>query len=764
MIHALRRILDAVSAQTSFEEALQVLVTLVKGIMGADVASVFLYDEDKGDYVLMASDGLRPESVGKTRLRVNEGLVGLVGQREEPINLAIAADHPRFFYIPSTGEEAFRSFLSVPLIERKKVLGVLVAQRKEASKFSAADERFLITLAAQIAGVIVSSEARSAVFSRQQSSGIRSKSRFHGTGAVGGVALGKAFVVGYKTSFQQVEERRVDSLQQEIQAFDAACHAVRQDINQLRAQVCSQLKSSDLVLFDVYINMLEDDAFVGKVYDGIQGGSWAAGSLKRVVESSVASFRAMEDEYFRARASDIEDLGLRLLSQLLKVNVDIPEIQEPVILIGEDVSATMLLEWPRHQLAGVISLQGTSNSHMAIIARAIELPAVIGIKDLPLQLLHGQQLILDGFRGEVIVNPSEVSRQAYHKFLQQEQRVLEDIDAEQDQPAKTACGVDITVLANTGLLSDAKLALRRGARGVGLLRTEVGFMSFDAFPSEAEQVELYREHLEAFAPHPVSMRTLDIGGDKALPYYPIHETNPFLGWRGIRVTLDHPDIFMVQIRAMLKASIGLNNLRILLPMISGVEEVDEALRLIHRALAELHEEGFKVRMPKIGVMLEVPAAVIMARTLADRVDFLSVGTNDLVQYLLAVDRNNPRVANLYQAFHPAVIHTLSNLAQELNNFNIDLSVCGEIASDPVLAALLVGMGYRSLSMSAAALLRVKWVLRRLTLDDMEELVELAKASETSSDCKTAVLARMQALGIGEVVAQGMSDAREMVAS
>jgi phosphotransferase system enzyme I (PtsP) len=271
-------------------------------------------------------------------------------------------------------------------------------------------------------------------------------------------------------------------------------------------------------------------------------------------------------------------------------------------------------------------------------------------------------------------------------------------------------------------MTDVIRSLHQGAEGVGLYRTEVPFMINERFPSEYEQMVCYREQLEAFAPRQVTMRTLDIGGDKALSYFPITEENPFLGWRGIRVTLDHPEIFLVQMRAMLKASEGLNNLRIMLPMISNVNEVEEALHLIYREYHEVRMEGFDISMPQVGVMIEVPAAVYQVRELAERVDFLSVGSNDLTQYLLAVDRNNPRVASLYHLFHPAVLQALHSIARDARATGTQLSICGELAGNPAGAILLMAMGYDALSMNASNLLKVKSVIRGIDLDWAKKLL------------------------------------------
>jgi phosphotransferase system enzyme I (PtsP) len=303
-----------------------------------------------------------------------------------------------------------------------------------------------------------------------------------------------------------------------------------------------------------------------------------------------------------------------------------------------------------------------------------------------------------------------------------------------DIPCVTPDGTALSLWMNTGLRQDIAIALKSSAEGVGLYRTEIPFLMRSSFPTEDEQTVIYREQLQAFAPQPVTMRTLDIGGDKDLPYFPIEEENPFLGWRGIRISLDHPEIFLAQIRAMLRASEGLNNLRIMLPMISSVEELDRALELIDRAYDELlQEEGYSIERPAVGAMIEVPAAVYQVKELGRRVDFLSVGTNDLTQYLLAVDRNNPRVANLYQAMHPSVLRALKIIHEQALSVNCQVSVCGEVAGDPLGAVVLLGLGYENLSMSANSLLKVKSMLNQVSKSEARSLARRAlRMSDASS--------------------------------
>jgi phosphotransferase system enzyme I (PtsP) len=355
----------------------------------------------------------------------------------------------------------------------------------------------------------------------------------------------------------------------------------------------------------------------------------------------------------------------------------------------------------------------------------------MGVVDLPSNQLDGKEVILDGYNGQVISNPSKELRTRYLETIKEQEQLIKGLSGLKDLPCETADKHRVHLWVNTGLMSDVMQSLDQGAEGIGLFRTEVPFLLSERFPSEHEQAQIYREQLEAFSPKPVTMRTLDVGGDKALPYFPIAEANPFLGWRGIRVTLDHPEIFMAQVRAMLRASVGLENLQIMLPMISNVNEVSSAIQLIKKAFRELLQEGHEVKFPPIGVMIEVPAAVYQTRALAKMVDFISVGSNDLTQYLLAVDRNNPRVASLYSAFHPAVLSALQHVVKQAQLESKPVSICGEMAGDPGAAVLLVAMGFDVLSMNAATLLKVKSVIRSVTheaaLDLLEQVMHLDDA-------------------------------------
>ncbi len=727
MLSSLRTIVQEVNSARSLPQVLTIIVKEVRAAMQAGVCSVYLFDETDQRYVLMATEGLREESIGKVRLAMREGLVGLVAAKEEPLNLEDADQHPNFAYFEETGEAPFHSFLGVPIIHHRKVLGVLVLQQQTQRRFASEEEAFVVTVCAQLSGAIAHAEATGAL--RKLASAGRGKSReatFRGIPSSPGVGIGRVVLVASHTDLASVPERFTQNAPAEVETFRKALAAAKKDMRNLGNGLEDKLSSEELALFDVYIRMLDDSSLGGEVIAAITAGQTAQSAWSSVILKHVRTFRQMEDPYLRERAADVNDLGKRVLGYLQTSRKKEQPIPRRVVLVGEDLSATALADIPVNRLVGIISLRGSSNSHMAIVGRALGIPTVMGAIDLPWAELDGQELIVDGFTGDVISSATRTLRRSYLQRQREEKILNQDLEKLRDVPCVTPDGFGFSLWVNTGLRQDTVMSLRSGAAAVGLFRTEMPFLMRSSFPTEDEQVVIYREQLEAFAPRPVTMRTLDIGGDKDLPYFPIEEENPFLGWRGIRISLDHPEIFLVQIRALLRASQGSNNLRIMLPMISNLPELDQALKLIDRAYGELtQEEGYQIKRPPLGAMIEVPAAVYQVKEIARRVDFLSVGTNDLTQYLLAVDRNNQRVAGLYHTLHPAVLRALKAIYDQASSVNCQLSVCGEMAGDPLSAVVLLGMGYENLSMSASSLLRVKSMLLNTSRKEAASIVKRA---------------------------------------
>ncbi len=753
MLNTLRRIIQEVTTARDLNQALEVIVLRVKKAMAVDVCSVYMTDKVQNENVLMASDGLNDEAVGMVRLKKNQGLIGLVGEREELVNLDDAPMHPRYQYFPESGEERYHAFLGVPIIHHRQLQGVLVVQRHGKKYFSEDEVTFLVTIAAQLAGAIAHAEASGGI------DGLRSRSQsaapLQGQPGAPGVAIGTAVVNFTSTNLEVIPDRVADDVKAEVSLFKKAVKDVRKDIQSMLKRMTEVLPAEERALFDAYLLMLEGPGISDEVIQRIKQGNWAAGALRETIAEHMRAFDAMEDDYLRERAEDVRDLGRRILEKLRSQEPPKPK-KFPIrtVLVGDEITASMLAEVPVKRLAGVVSRRGSQTSHVAILARAMGVSAVMGVDKLPVNHIDGRSIIVDGYTGRIFIDPSSTVRGEFKHLLREEAELSKELLELREKPAITPDNVGIPLYINSGLLADVKPSLKSGAEGIGLYRTEFPFMIRDSFPSEDEQCKIYRQVLKAFSPAPVTLRTLDIGGDKMLPYFPIEEDNPFLGWRGIRISLDHPEIFLVQLRAMLRASVGLSNMNLLLPMINSVAEVDEALRLLRRAYQELIDVGVSINMPHVGVMIEVPSAVYQVRELARRVNFISVGTNDLIQYLLAVDRNNARVADLYDSLHPAVLRALQQIVEGAKDEKTPVSVCGEMAGDPAAVILLLGMGVNNLSMSAANLPRVKWVIRTFTRRKARMLLKEALTFEYAHLVRHFLNAALEDAGLGGLVRAG----------
>ena len=723
MLAELRIIVQRVNSASDLLSALDITVSCVRETLKTQVCSVYLYDSDIDGYMLMASQGLKEQAVRQVSLQADEGLVGLVAKNAEPLNLKDASTHPSYFYLKETGEEIFNAFLGVPIIHHRKVLGVLVVQNEEVRRFDEGEEAFLVTLSAQLAGVIAHAEATGAMAGLSPSGQKLTDTVFQGISGSPGVAIGDAVVIFPQADLSQVPERQVNDIEMEIEFFQECLKSVQQDMTTLGSKLGNKIAEEELQLFNVYARMLDDDVLGNEVIERIRLGSWAQGALAFVARKHIRAFEAIEDDYLRDRSADIKDLFSRVLLYLQKKKPFTPKYANNAILVSNELTPSMIADVPLSNLKGLVSIKGAGNSHVAILARTMGIPTVMGVTDLPLHLVDGKKIVLDGNKGNVISNPTELLLKDYTEAIIEQDQFIAGLEDLKDFPCETKDKHKVHLWINTGLMSDTIHSVDRCVEGVGLFRTEVPFILSERFPSEKEQTLIYRQQLESFAPNLVTMRTLDVGGDKDLPYFPIKEANPFLGWRGIRVTLDHPEIFISQIRAMLRASYKLENLQIMLPMISNVGEVNAAIELIKRAHRELRQEGLSIKFPPIGVMIELPAAVYQARALAKLVDFISVGSNDLTQYLLAVDRNNPRVAALYSAFHPAVLGSLNYIVKEVKLVRKPISICGEMAGDPGAAVLLMAMGFDILSMNSAALLKVKSVIRSITYLSARDLLD-----------------------------------------
>ncbi len=752
IFNALKTIIQAVNDASDLTEALNIVVQATRKALKADVVSVYYREIQSGELILMATDGLNANAIGKIRFPPNKGLVSLVMNQAEPINIADAHVHPNYCYVQETDEISFHGFLGIPIIHQRQTLGVLVVRHKQKKRFSSAQETFLITLAAQLAGAI-SYASQKGELSHWLSSVEGQSFSMQGLSGSPGYAIASAHIVIATANLDAVPDSNISNTQieSEIKSLEHAITQVELEYRQLSERMSDVLPKEELALFEVFILMLRSESLIDSIKNRIHAGQWAQAALRDTIAEHVKQFEQMEDAYFRERAVDIKDLGRRILLHLQMQQPSVNSISEPVILAGEEVYVSHLSDIPVHLLAGIVAMRGATSSHIAILARALGIPCIMGVDNLPLQRIKGETLLLDGYSGQLFIRPSHQIHQEYLQLIDADKKLNENLNKLINKPSHTLDDVHIPLYVNTGLLSDIGPSLKSGAEGVGLYRTEIPFLLHDGFPSEDEQVKIYQQVLKSFSPRPVTFRTLDIGGDKSLPYFPITEDNPFLGWRGIRIMLDHPEIFITQIRAILRANLTTSNLKLMLPMISDISEVDTTLELIRKSYDELSEDFKDLPYPEIGIMIEVPSAIYQIPAIAKRVDFFSIGSNDLTQYLLAVDRNNKQVADLYNSLHPSVLMAIKQIVDQAHQYNKPVSVCGEMAGDPVSALALLGLNVDSMSMSASSLLKVKSLIRSFSRQQANELSLQALKMESSQQIQKLFNDAIISAGHGDLV-------------
>ncbi|NOH48812.1 phosphoenolpyruvate--protein phosphotransferase [Vibrio rotiferianus] len=717
MLSQLREIVEKVSRVDDLHLALDILVKETCAALCTECCTIYLANQEMQRLELMATQGLIFEG-DSIHINFNEGLVGLVKRSAEPLNLAEASTHPDFKFFPQLGEQVYHSFLGTPIIHRKQVLGVLVIQQKEPRLFSEMEESFLVTLSAQLAVLIA--HAQSLGHWQLASTPTVMK----GLAASTGVAIGEFWFDDTQPNLSDVFPASALDKEREHELLAVAVERALSDFRRMRKKFDSEINKDALAIFDLFTHLLNDPMLRGDLKKQIEKGDRADWALRQVVETYSNRFARMSDVYLRERAQDIRELGQRLLYFLHNSEQEHASIDRPVILVANELTATLLASIPKQHLLAVVSLEGAANSHAAILSRALGVPAIMGANVNP-QEVNGKQGIVDGYSGEIYLEPNRQLLREYRSLVSEESELFAMVNKDLSLPAITQDDYHIEVMLNAGLSADSNIAINSGVDGVGLYRTEIAFLLQHHFPSEDEQYHQYQAILNSYPNQRVVMRTLDIGGDKPLPYLPIDEDNPFLGWRGIRFTLDHPDIFLIQLRAMLRASADSGNLSILLPMISGIKEFDDAITLINQAYSEVVLLDDRIQAPKVGVMIEVPSMVYLLPAIAHRVDFVSVGTNDLTQYLLAVDRNNSRVADVYESMHPAVLLALKQIHDVCHQYQVPVCICGELAGDPFGALLLLGLGYNSLSMNTSNVAKVKYLIRHSQQKELEKLVEKA---------------------------------------
>jgi phosphotransferase system enzyme I (PtsP) len=737
----------------------------------ADVCSVYLTSPDLRHLTLAATKGLSGDAIGRVTLAFGEGLVGYAAERGEAVAVRDASSHPRFRYFPETREERYASLMAVPLVVSGLCTGVLVVQTLRPRDFDASDVDALQTCAQLIAPLVMnaqvlafgvaSPEERARILSQLVHSGLpvgaeatparaAHNVEVRGSSASRGIAIGPVYLLEEPLDLEQVEYEPNPDAGRERTDLLAAVDDARRELHDVRDDVGERFGPEFAAVFNTHIQILEDRGFVLK----LEGAVAEAGNGLQAIRETLAAYRAVfariEDPFFRDRVHDVEDVARRVTAKLLGVRHRNIALSDGAIVVTSTLLPAHFALLETEKIAALVSEHGGPTSHGAIFARALEIPAVTGVAGILALARPGEPAIVDGESGVVWLSPDEALVAEFRRAQERHEVASEHLDALVDRRAETRDGRRVVLTANVGLLGDLRLCERHGAEGIGLFRTELLALAHRGFPQEDDQEKLYERVVEAMAPRPVTIRTLDLGGEKSVPNIGIaDEENPQLGWRSIRLLLCHESPFRAQLRAILRAS-ARGNVRLLLPMVSSLDELRRARALVEEAGKDLARDGvpFDPDLP-VGVMIEVPSAALIADAFARECDFFSIGTNDLTQYTLAVDRGNERVAHLYDPLHPAVLTLIQHTVRAAERAGLPVSVCGEMASNPLAVPLLVGLGIGELSGTPSVVPVTKEIVRALDSSEVAEDVRRALQASTASEVHRIAAERLRKAGLLE---------------
>lgn len=717
----LARLRDIMAGSGTAQDRLDKIVKTIAHEMSADVCSCYVMRA--GEVLeLFATIGLNPDAVHQTRMRVGEGLIGDVAAHARPVALANARSHPNFAYRPETGEDPFNGFLAVPILRGGRVRGVLAIQHKDRRDYHEQEVETLQTIAMIVAELVVTGEL---VDSRELSIAndlVLLPSRLEGISLNRGVAMGLAVLHRPLLTIRQMV---ADDPEAELARLREAVESMHSAIDQMLIAV-GESDSEHAEIMQTYRMVAADRGWLNRIREAIRSGLTAEAAVQRVQNDNNVRMAQVADPYIRDRLLDLNDITNRLLQHLAGKPTETlgATLPDEFILVAHNLGPAELLDYDRRRLRGLVMEEGSAYSHVSIVARALDIPVVGQAADVLRRVEPLDYLIVDGDHGQVFVRPADDIQDAFAKSLAVRAQRQAEYAQLRDLPAATADGEPVQLLLNCGLLIDLPHLETTGADGVGLYRTEIPFMVRPSYPDVATQHETYSKVLEEAKGKPVVFRTLDVGGDKTLPYFPeLGEENPALGWRAIRIGLDRPSMLRKQLRAMLMAAAG-REMRVMFPMIANVAEFIQARRILDLELERLAAAGAAApAMVKVGVMMEVPSLLFQLDALLPRIDFMSVGSNDMLQYLFASDRGNPIMNNRYDLLSPPVLKVLRMLVRKCDAAGVALSLCGEMASKPLDAMALVGLGLRRLSMSAPAFFEVKGMVRSLNVRGLEAFME-----------------------------------------
>ena len=743
----LRRLRAVMAGSGIAQERLDRIVGIIAAEMVAEVCSIYVMRA--GEVLeLFATMGLRPEAVHRTRLRVGEGLVGVIAAAARPLALADAQSHADFAYRPETGEEVYHSLMGVPILRGDRVLGVLVVQNRTRRQYAEDEVEVLQTVAMVIAELAASGELVNPLELAQSRGGVSLPAKLDGIRLNPGLALGPAVLHEPAVVIRQVVAEDVEA---EIRRLREAVAAMRVAIDELIAASDGLGAGEHRDVIETYRMFAADRGWVGRIAEAVRSGLTAEAAVQKVRDETRSRMMQIADPYLRERLFDLEDLANRLQRYLTgqPPDVDTATLPGEFILVAHSMGPAELLEYVHRRVKGLVLEEGSPTAHVAIVARAFDIPVVGRVGDATRRVENGDIVIVDGDHAQVLIRPSDDIQQSVTATVAERARRRALYDSLRDQPAITRDGIAIRLLLNAGLLLDLAQLKATGAEGVGLFRTEIPLLTRDAFPDVADQTEFYRRAHRQAEGRPIVFRTLDIGGDKALPYQTnAEEENPAMGWRAIRIGLDQPVMLRQQLRALLRASGGLD-LYVKFPMVAEVAEVERARELLDMETARAAAEGHQPpRSVKVGVMLEVPSLLWQLPALFERIDFLSIGTNDLAQFLFASDRGNPRLADRYDLLSAPMLALFRDVIAKCRTAGMPLSMCGEMAGNPIEAMVLIALGFRSLSLSATALGPVKTMLRSLDAGALSSyLEEIGERPEHSLRPRLEAYARDHAIAL-----------------
>jgi len=713
----------AMAGTESVQKRLDEFVSAIQSSMKVKVASIYLLRQG-AELELSATEGLKKSAVHKTRMKPGEGLVGHVALTARPLNLADAPKHPLFSYRPETGEDPFNGFLGVPILRGGRTLGVLVVQSVKARTFTEVEVEDLLTVAMVLAEIIIDDErvgGKKAALKGITLAPVKPE-KFEGKAYAPGLIRGSAHL-----HLPPVAPANLlaENIPLEQDRLEEGIKILRASVDSMVSGEAASLSRASKEIYETYRMFAYDRKWVGRLREAVTSGLTSEAAVERVRNEHRARLMKASDPYLRARLHDLEDLANRLIRALggEQLEPGNRKVSKDAILFARELGPAELLDYDRKKLRGIVLEEGSASSHAAIICRALGIP-LVGRADGILDLIEtGDKVLVDGESGVVHIRPLQTVEESFNLRMNVKGELARAYEALKSQPMVTQDGQAISLHLNAGLLVDLPQLDQVGAEGIGLFRTEFQFMVSDFMPKLKAQTALYRDAIDAAGDRPVTFRTLDLGGDKILPYVdPVPEENPAIGWRAIRIALDRPGLMRYQLRALVAAGAN-RNLRIMFPMVTTVDEMIEARALFDREVERA--KALDLDLPtkiEVGVMLETPSLAWQVSAVCDHADFVSVGANDLMQFFFAADRDNARVSDRYDPLHPAALSVLKFIADQCGRNNTPVSVCGEIAGRPLEAITLTALGYRTLSMPVTGIGPVKAALLKLDAQDLAQII------------------------------------------